>query len=106
MVTLFDFFEDGGVPYIAMEYVRGGSLRPLVGQLSLPQVFGVLEGVLAGLAHAEAAGIAHRDLKPENVMLADDGRIKIGDFGLARAASANTATGAALSHSYWPPEWR
>ncbi len=74
VVTLFDFFEDGGVPYIAMEYVSGGSLRRLVGHLTLPQVFGVLEGVLAGLAHAETRGIAHRDLKPENVLITRDGR--------------------------------
>src|SRR5215208_3334682 len=69
VVTLFDFFEDDGVPYIAMEYVAGGSLRSLVGALELPQVCGVVEGVLAGLRHAEAQGIAHRDLKPENLLL-------------------------------------
>ena len=90
VVTLFDFFEDGGVPYIAMEYVRGGSLRPLVGHLSLPQVFGVLEGVLAGLAHAEEHGIAHRDLKPENVLITQGGKVKIADFGIARAYNALT----------------
>src|SRR3954469_637238 len=53
IVTLFDFFEDDGVAYIAMEYVGGGSLLSLVGCAALPQVFGVLEGVLAGLEHAE-----------------------------------------------------
>ena len=63
VVTLFDFFEHDGVPYIAMEYVAGGSLRGLVGRLELPQVCGVVEGVLAGLQHAEARRIAHRDLK-------------------------------------------
>ena len=60
VVTLFDFFEHDGVPYIAMEYVAGGSLRELVGRLELPQVCGVVEGVLAGLGHAERQGIAHR----------------------------------------------
>ena len=88
VVTLFDFFEHGSVPYIAMEYVSGGSLRPLVGELRLPQVFGVLEGVLNGLSHAEERSIAHRDLKPENVLVTGRGGVKIADFGIARAYNA------------------
>src|SRR3954466_16263021 len=88
IVTLFDFFEHDGVPYIAMEYVNGGSLRSLVGTLDLPQVLGVLEGTLAGLAHAERHGIAHRDLKPENVLVTRRGNVKIADFGIARAYNA------------------
>jgi Protein kinase domain/FG-GAP-like repeat/FG-GAP repeat len=109
IVTLFDFFEDGGVPYIAMEYVGGGSLRPLVGSLGLAQVFGVLEGVLAGLAHAESRGVVHRDLKPENVLLSTRGTIKIADFGIARAYSALaprlTSTGTAMgTPTYMAPE--
>jgi Protein kinase domain/FG-GAP repeat len=90
VVTLFDFFEHDGVPYIAMEYVGGGSLRRLVGRLELPQVLGVIEGILAGLGHAESHGIVHRDLKPENVLLARSGTIKIADFGIARAYNALT----------------
>jgi serine/threonine protein kinase len=90
VVTLFDFFEDGGVPYIAMEYVRGGSLRPLVGQLGLPQIFSVIEGMLAGLGHAEGHAIVHRDLKPENVLMTTRGGVKIADFGIARAYNAVT----------------
>src|SRR4051794_7279313 len=109
VVTLFDFFEDGGVPYIAMEYVRGGSLRRLVGHLTLPQIFGVLEGVLAGLAHAESHGIAHRDLKPENVLVTREGGVKIADFGIARAYNALTPsltkTDSAIgTPSYMAPE--
>jgi serine/threonine protein kinase len=109
VVTLFDFFEHGGVPYIAMEYVGGGSLRPLVGSLSLPQVFGVLEGLLAGLAHAEASGIAHRDLKPENVLITRGGGVKIADFGIARAYNvvepSLTSTGSAIgTPTYMAPE--
>ena len=109
VVTLFDFFEHDGVPYIAMEYVAGGSLRALVGRLELPQVCGVAEGVLAGLQHAEAQGIAHRDLKPENLLLTRRGNVKIADFGIARAYNALTqrltAPGMAIgTPAYMAPE--
>jgi predicted Ser/Thr protein kinase len=109
VVTLYDFFEHAGVPYIAMEYVGGGSLRRLVGKLGLPQVFGVLEGILAGLGHAEVRGIVHRDLKPENVLISRNGGVKIADFGIARAYNALTpsltGTGTAIgTPTYMAPE--
>jgi serine/threonine protein kinase len=88
IVTVLEYFEEGGVPYIAMEYVRRGSLRPYVGKLSVAQLVGVLEGVLAALAHAETHGIVHRDLKPENLMVTADGRVKITDFGIAKATQS------------------
>src|SRR6201986_1457648 len=88
IVTVLEYFEHDGVPYIAMEYVPGGSLRPHVGRLSLPQLIGVLEGVLSGLDHAGSAGIVHRDLKPENLMVTGEGRIKIADFGIAKATAS------------------
>jgi serine/threonine protein kinase len=94
IVTVYEYFEDDGVPYIAMEYLEAGSLRQYVGDLTLVQVAGVLEGVLAGLAHAQARGIVHRDLKPENVMLDDAGRVKIADFGIAKATGDAATTGA------------
>jgi predicted Ser/Thr protein kinase len=87
IVTVHDYFEENGTPYIAMEYVDGGSLRPNVtAGLSLAQIGGVLEALLAGLGYAERQGIVHRDLKPENVLLTSDGRIKIADFGIAKAS--------------------
>ena len=95
--------------YLVMEYLPGITLRDLLdeyGKLTTEQTMDIMEAVLGGLAAAHKAGIVHRDLKPENVLLADDGRIKIGDFGLARAASKNTATGAALlgTIAYLSPE--
>ncbi len=109
VVNVFDQGIDRGVPYLVMEYLPGITLRELLKQqhrLTTDQALEIGEAVLAGLAAAHAAGIVHRDLKPENVLLADDGRIKIGDFGLARAVSANTTTGQALlgTIAYLSPE--
>ena len=108
IVTVLDFFERDGVGYIAMEYVPRGSLRPYVGSLTLAQTAGVLEGILAALTCAEHGGIVHRDLKPENVMITRDGRVKLTDFGIAKAtgaASLLTATGTTLgTPHYMAPE--
>jgi serine/threonine-protein kinase len=109
VVNVFDQGQDDDSAYLVMEYLPGITLRDLLqehGALTGEQTIDIAEAVLSGLAAAHKAGIVHRDLKPENVLLADDGRIKIGDFGLARAASANTATGAALlgTIAYLSPE--
>jgi serine/threonine protein kinase len=90
VVTVFEYLEQDGVPYIAMEYLAQGSLRPYVGTLTLAQIAGVLEGVLAGLAHGQSRSVVHRDLKPENLLVTADGRVKIADFGVARAYAAAT----------------
>src|SRR4051794_2176356 len=96
IVTVHDYFEHEGTPYIAMEFVERGSLRPYVGRMTLAQIGGVLEGLLAGLTHAESQGIVHRDLKPENLMVTADGRVKIADFGIAKATT-KMQTGAFLT---------
>ncbi len=85
VVTVFDFVHEEGKPYIAMEYLERGSLRPFVGAMTVPQVVGVLESLLAALQHAETKRIVHRDIKPENLLVTEDGGVKIADFGIAKA---------------------
>ncbi|WP_368496352.1 Stk1 family PASTA domain-containing Ser/Thr kinase [Herbiconiux sp. A18JL235] len=109
VVNVFDQGQDSDIAYLVMEYLPGVTLRDLLkdyGKLTTEQTVDVMDAVLGGLAAAHKAGIVHRDLKPENVLMADDGRIKISDFGLARAVSANTATGQALlgTIAYLSPE--
>ncbi|CAB4891616.1 unannotated protein [freshwater metagenome] len=109
VVSVFDQGEDSEMAYLVMEYLPGITLRDLMkdfGKLTAEQTVDVLDAVLRGLAAAHEAGIVHRDVKPENVLLSDDGRIKIGDFGLARATTANTASGQALlgTIAYLSPE--
>ena len=111
VVTVFEYFEHAGMPYISMEYVERGSLRPYVDRIRPAQIGGVLENVLAGLSAAEARGIVHRDLKPENLMVDSGGRVKIADFGIAKATQSSemsafvTATGATVgTPPYMSPE--
>jgi tRNA A-37 threonylcarbamoyl transferase component Bud32 len=111
VVTVLEYFEHEGTPFIAMEHVERGSLRPYLGRLGRAKIGGVLEGVLAGLALAEERGIVHRDLKPENLMVSAEGRVKIADFGIAkatdrvRAGSVLTQTGMTVgTPMYMAPE--
>ncbi|HET6551132.1 MAG TPA: serine/threonine-protein kinase, partial [Solirubrobacter sp.] len=111
IVTVLDYVEAGGTPYIAMEYVERGSLRPYVGQVTLAQAALILQDVLAGLAHAERRGVVHRDLKPENLLVTEEGRIKVADFGIAKvttelsASTLQTAAGLTVgTPAYMAPE--
>ncbi|MBW8751489.1 MAG: Stk1 family PASTA domain-containing Ser/Thr kinase [Propionibacteriales bacterium] len=112
VVAVFDQGEDHGTVFLVMEYVPGLTLRDLIRKeapMEPGKALGVLEPVLSALAAAHTAGMIHRDVKPENVLLADDGRIKVADFGLARAVNAetqHTATGGVLigTVSYLSPE--
>jgi TolB-like protein/tetratricopeptide (TPR) repeat protein len=86
IVTIYDVGEADGIPWIAMEWVEGETLRHALGNGPMPlrQAVPLARQMAEGLAAAHAKGIVHRDLKPANVMVTTDGRAKILDFGLAR----------------------
>lgn len=110
--NIMSVFDQGYVDetlYLVMEYLPGMTLRDLLndfGTLTTEQSLDITKAVLQGLAVAHREGILHRDVKPENVILVDDGRIKIGDFGLARPVNNATDTGKSLlgTVAYIAPE--
>ncbi|MEV3990755.1 Stk1 family PASTA domain-containing Ser/Thr kinase [Streptomyces sp. NPDC049837] len=109
VVGVFDQGADGAYVYLAMEYVAGCTLRDVLrerGALQPRAALDILEPVLAALGAAHRAGFVHRDMKPENVLIGDDGRVKVADFGLVRAVGAATnTTGSVLGTvSYLAPE--
>ncbi|MFC1416805.1 Stk1 family PASTA domain-containing Ser/Thr kinase [Streptacidiphilus cavernicola] len=110
VVNVYDQGADGDAVFLAMEYVPGWTLRDLMrdrGALPPRTVLDILEPILAGLGAAHRAGLVHRDVKPENVLLTEDGRVKVTDFGLVRAVSGESSvtTGQVMGTvSYLAPE--
>ncbi|MFH8770512.1 Stk1 family PASTA domain-containing Ser/Thr kinase [Streptomyces sp. NPDC017958] len=109
VVQVFDQGTDGSYVYLAMEYIAGCTLRDVLrerGALQPRAALDILEPVLAALGAAHRAGFVHRDMKPENVLIGDDGRVKVADFGLVRSVDTVTSTtGAVLGTvSYLAPE--
>ncbi|MEU3002950.1 Stk1 family PASTA domain-containing Ser/Thr kinase [Streptomyces sp. NPDC007020] len=109
VVAVFDQGAQGAYVYLAMEYVAGCTLRDVLrerGALQPRAALDILEPVLAALGAAHRAGFVHRDMKPENVLIGDDGRVKVADFGLVRAVGTATDTTGSLlgTVSYLAPE--
>ncbi|MET8925918.1 Stk1 family PASTA domain-containing Ser/Thr kinase [Streptomyces sp. NPDC003509] len=109
VVGVFDQGAQGAYVYLAMEYVAGCTLRDVLrerGALQPRAALDILEPVLAALGAAHLAGFVHRDMKPENVLIGDDGRVKVADFGLVRAVGTATDTTGSLlgTVSYLAPE--
>ncbi|WP_258723532.1 Stk1 family PASTA domain-containing Ser/Thr kinase [Cellulomonas sp. NS3] len=110
LVGVLDQGVDGETSYLTMEYVDGTNLRRHLaerGALTVGDALGILERVLDALGAAHRVGLVHRDIKPENVLIAVDGRVKLADFGLARAVTevTSTTTGTVLGTvAYLAPE--
>ncbi len=111
IVSVYDWGEEGGTPFIVMEYVEGRTLRDVIaaeGPLAPLRVAEIGEQIAAGLSFAHRHGIVHRDVKPGNVLLGRLGGVKVTDFGIARAAGGDdglTQTGSVMgTAAYFSPE--
>ena len=110
IVTVYDFGEQDGNPFIVMEFVPGDSLENLLRaghRFSLIQKLDIIRQLCLGLGYAHQKGVIHRDIKPANIMVQPDGNIKIVDFGVARLekASGHTQTGMVIgTFHYISPE--
>lgn len=110
IVEMYDVGEDNGKYFIVMEYVEGKTLKNLIkkrGALTLSETIDIMLQLTSGLSCAHDSYIIHRDIKPQNVLILDDGRVKITDFGIAVALKNNelTQTNSVMgSVHYLPPE--
>ena len=110
IVEVYDVGEEDGEYYIVMEYIEGKTLKQLLKKresLTLTEVIDIMTQLTDGISHAHESYIIHRDIKPQNIMIQDDGRIKITDFGIAMALNATqlTQTNSVMgSVHYLPPE--
>ncbi len=109
VVSIFDRGEAGGSYYIVMEYVEGRTLKELIvtrGPCPVPVAISYVRQVLAALRYAHRNGIVHRDIKPHNVLVDHEGRVKVADFGIARAGSSQmTEAGSIIGTAqYLSPE--
>ncbi|HXB54427.1 MAG TPA: TonB family protein [Vicinamibacteria bacterium] len=109
IVTLFDIGEEGGVPYLAMEFVEGQTLASLIekGVRFKPEkVIGLASQIASAVDYAHSKGVIHRDIKPSNLILFDEDRVKVTDFGIAKLVDAEmTQSGTLLgTPSYMSPE--
>lgn len=108
IVNVFDVGEDRGLHYIVMELVEGITLKDYIqkkGKLTPKEVISIAVQVCSGIEAAHSNNIVHRDIKPQNIMISKEGKVKVTDFGIAKATSSNTiSTNAMGSVHYTSPE--
>jgi Tol biopolymer transport system component/tRNA A-37 threonylcarbamoyl transferase component Bud32 len=102
ITTVFEVFEEDGVPWLVMELIEGASLRSMLSDgapLPCEDVLRHAEGLTDGLRAAHVGGVLHRDINPNNVLIGTDGRARLNDFGLARAWAASADSSDASENS-------
>ncbi len=108
IVNIYDVGSENGLHYIVMEYVEGITLKTYIekkGQLSFKEAVSIAIQVGRGIEAAHNNQIIHRDIKPQNIMISTEGKVKVMDFGIARAASSNTISSDVMgSVHYSSPE--
>ncbi len=95
IVSIYDVGKDGDIEYIVMEYVEGRNLKEIIREyapLSMEQALHLARQLGEAIRHAHEHHIIHRDIKPQNILITEDGRVKVTDFGIARAVSSATVT--------------
>ena len=108
IVNVYDVGDDNGLYYIVMELVEGITLKKFIekkGQLDVKEAIGIGIQIAQGMEAAHANHIIHRDIKPQNIIISKEGKVKVTDFGIAKAATSNTITSNAMgSVHYISPE--
>ena len=108
IVSVYDVIDEGKLHYIVMELIEGITLKSYIqkkGRLEVKETIGIAIQVAQGIAAAHEQHIIHRDIKPQNMIISKDGKVKVADFGIARAVSAQTMTSSAMgSVHYISPE--
>lgn len=108
IVSIYDVIDEGKLHYIVMELIEGITLKSYIakkGRLEVRESIGIAIQVAQGIAAAHEQHIIHRDIKPQNMIISRDGKVKVADFGIARAVSAQTLSSAAMgSVHYISPE--
>lgn len=108
IVNIYDVGEEAGLHYIVMELVEGMTLQSYIhknGRLTPEETVSISIQIAQGLEAAHSNNTIHRDIKPQNIIVTKDGRVKVTDFGIARASNANTITMATIgSVHYFSPE--
>ena len=93
IVNIYDVGSENGMHYIVMEYVEGITLKTYIekkGKLTYKEAVSIAIQVARGIEAAHSKSIVHRDIKPQNIIISTEGKVKVTDFGIARAASTNT----------------